>query len=351
VSPPWRQRLEAALARRWWQREPAGWLWLLWPLAALYWALSAIRSALYRAGVLRPYRAPVPVVVVGNLIAGGAGKTPVVMALVRALQAQGWKPGVISRGHGRQGSQAQAVLVGSAAQAVGDEPLLIARHTLAPVWVGRSRARAAQALLQAHPEVTVLVADDGLQHLALGRNAQVIVFDERGVGNGQRLPFGPLREPLPRELPLRTQVIYNAPEPSMPWPGGLAQRQLAGAVPLADWWRGAPATLPALHALRGQPVLAAAGMAHPARFFDALRAHGLAIVPIALPDHHDFATLPWPSDTAHVLITEKDAVKIAPERAGATRVWVVPLDFSLPTAWVAKLLTLLKDAPDGQPPA
>jgi tetraacyldisaccharide 4'-kinase len=289
--------------------------------------------------------------VVGNLIVGGAGKTPVVLALVRALQAAGWQPGVISRGHGRAGTETLAVGPDASAQQVGDEPLLIARRTHVPVWVGRNRAAAAQALLQAHPKTAVIIADDGLQHLALGRDVQVIVFDERGAGNGKRLPFGPLRERLPAAVPAFTKVLYNAPARSMHWAGGLGVAQLEGALPLADWWRGERAHLATLHALRGRPVSAAAGMAHPERFFAALRAQGLSITPLALPDHHDFATLPWPEDTADVLVTEKDAVKLSPHRTGRTRVWVVPLDFSLPTAWVAELLTLLKEARDGQPPA
>ena len=191
----------------------------------------------------------------------------------------------------------------------------------------------------------MIVADDGLQHLALARDVEVLVFDERGAGNGWLLPAGPLREPLPRALAPRQLVLYNAAAPSTPLPGSLARRRLAGATPLDAWWRGAPPDAQALAALRGRAVWAAAGMAQPARYFDMLRAAGLDVTPLALPDHHDYATLPWP-DGVDVLVTEKDAVKLAPERCGASRVWVVALDFEPDADFTARLLALLPPRPD-----
>jgi tetraacyldisaccharide 4'-kinase len=223
----------------------------------------------------------------------------------------------------------------------GDEPLLLHLRSGAPVMVGRARAEAAQALLKAHADIDILVSDDGLQHLALPRAAQVIVFDERGAGNGWLLPAGPLREPLPSTLPARTLVVYNAASPSTALPGTLARRGLAGAVELAGWWRGETASMGLLHALRGRQVLAAAGVAHPRRFFDMLAASGLRVTELALPDHHDYAVLPWPAGTADVLVTEKDAIKLDPARLGATRAWVVPLDFALDAAFEAALIALL----------
>jgi tetraacyldisaccharide 4'-kinase len=215
------------------------------------------------------------------------------------------------------------------------------------VFVGADRVATAQALLTAHPRIDVLVSDDGLQHLGLPRAAQVIVFDERGAGNGWMLPAGPLREPLAHRPPPRTVVLYNAGQPSTPWPGHMATRRLAGLVDLAGWWRGESAEMAGLHALAaaGKPVIAAAGMAQPERFFGMLRAAGLAITPLPLPDHHAYATLPWPADAAHVVVTEKDAVKLRPERfaagAHATRIWVAPLDFCGDGAFDAALLALL----------
>jgi tetraacyldisaccharide 4'-kinase len=336
------RRVEAALARLWWRKEPSALAWMLWPLSCLYGAVTVLRRWAYALGWLRTERAPVPVIVVGNLVAGGAGKTPTVIALVQALRQAGWTPGVISRGHGRQGEAAIAVFEHSLPAAVGDEPLLIHRRTHAPVWVARRRIDAARGLCAAHAEVDVLIADDGLQHLGLQRDVQVIVFDERGVGNGCLLPAGPLRQAMPAHVPVNSHVLYNAAHPSTPWPGALAQRRLAGAVLLQDWWSGAPATASALQQLRGRPLLAAAGMAAPQRFFAMLREAGVQLTELPLPDHHHFDPLPWPADTPEVLVTEKDAVKLPRTGGGATRIWVVALDFQLPEDFSAAVLDNLQ---------
>ena len=338
-------RIEAALARLWWRDERCLLAWLLWPLAGLYRAVTASRRLAYTLGWRRTERAPVPLIVVGNLVAGGAGKTPTVIALVHALRRAGWTPGVISRGHGRHGHEAAAVHDDSPAAAVGDEPLLIHLRTRAPVWVAHRRIEAARGLCAAHAEVDVLVADDGLQHLALQRDVQLIVFDERGIGNGFLLPAGPLRQPMPAHVPVNSHVLYNTSRPSTRWAGALAQRRLGGAVLLQNWWRGAPATRQALQALqapRGRPLLAAAGMAAPERFFAMLREAGLQVTPLPLPDHHGFDPLPWPSDTPELLVTEKDAVKLRPEGVGSTRIWVVTLDFRLPEDFSAAVLDNLR---------
>jgi tetraacyldisaccharide 4'-kinase len=304
--------------------------------------VSALRRMAFALGWLKTERAPVPVIVVGNLVAGGAGKTPTVISLVQALRQSGWTPGVISRGHGRSSHAAVEVRDDSPVADVGDEPLLIRRRTRAPVWVARRRIDAARRLCAAHAEVNVLVADDGLQHLALARAVQIIVFDDRGVGNGWQLPAGPLRQPHPTHVPVNSHVLYNAERASTPWPGTLAQRRLAGAVLLQDWWRGAAPSLPALQALRGRPVLAAAGMAAPQRFFVMLRDAGLQPTPLPLPDHHAYEQLPWPADTADVLVTEKDAVKLPRVTEGATRIWVVALDFQLPQDFSTAVLDNLR---------
>ena len=167
------------------------------------------------------------------------------------------------------------------------------------------------------------------------------MFDERGAGNGWLLPAGPLREALPLGLPLRSLVVYNAIRPSTPLPGTLAQRTLTGVVELAAWWRGEAASRTALQALASRPLIAAAGVARPERFFAMLREAGLTFSPLALSDHHDYAALPWPADAADVVLTEKDAVKLDPSRLAVTRVWVAPLDFRLDAAFDDALLDLL----------
>ena len=338
--------IEAAAARIWWAPRRTLSAQLLRPLAWIFGALAALRRLAYRRGWLTTQRATVPVVVVGNLIVGGAGKTPTVIALVHLLRAQGWCPGVVSRGHGRDGGAAVAVEDNSAVSLVGDEALLIRRRTAAPTWVARRRIEAARGLCAAHPEVDILVADDGLQHLALARDAALIVFDERGVGNGLLLPAGPLRQPLPGQVPPHSLVLYNAARASTRLPGALLGRRLGGVVPLQAWWQGDAAPGQAWHDLRGREVLAAAGIAKPQRFFAMLREAGLRLRELPLSDHFDFARLPWAADESDVIVTEKDAVKLPRHMIGPTRVWVATLDFDLPEAAVAALLQPLR-APRG----
>ncbi len=333
--------LEARVQRAW---SEGGLLALaLRPLAWLYGSLLALRNVLYRLGVKKTASLPVPVVVVGNWIVGGAGKTPATLALLDLLKREGIRAGVISRGYGRGDEQSvQMVHRDSLATEVGDEPLLIHLRSGVPVAVGRDRVAAAEDLLSLHPELQVLISDDGLQHLRLPRVLSVLVFDERGIGNGRLLPAGPLRQPASPVLPGDALVLYNATAPTTTLPGHLGHRRLSGAVSLKDWWQGRPADVATLQALRGKPMLAAAGMAQPQRFFSMLREQGLQINELPLPDHASFATLPWPADTADVCVTEKDAVKLRPESISATRVWVVALDFRPDPAFEQALLQRLK---------
>ncbi|MCR5864377.1 tetraacyldisaccharide 4'-kinase [Aquincola sp. J276] len=340
--------LAAWLQRQWWRPRPTLGARLLQPLSWLYRGLAALHR---RRSAAPADRGPgeVPVVVVGNLIVGGAGKTPSVIALVRWLRGTGWTPGVISRGYGRGTDAVAQVQPGLGAAHGGDEPLLIQLRTGVPVWVGADRVATLAALRAAHPAVDIVVSDDGLQHHRLRRDVQLVVFDERGAGNGLLLPAGPLREPLPPALPPRTLVLYNAPAASTPLPGFLARRSLAGVMPLADWWAATDGAAQPLQALQGRPLHAAAGIASPERFFGMLEAAGLAIERLPLPDHHDFATLPWPRDT-EVVITEKDAVKLRPDRLPpGQRVWVATLDFPLPPGLAAALQPLLPPPPSGCP--
>jgi tetraacyldisaccharide 4'-kinase len=335
--------LEALLQHHWWRPQTTALMHSLRPLAALVQRLARWQRP-------TPQTLPVPVVVVGNLIAGGAGKTPTVMALVAWLQRQGWHPGVVSRGHGRQGADTLEVRPNSPVQQVGDEPLLLRRRSGVPVFVGRQRVAAAQALLRAHPDVDILVSDDGLQHHALPRQAELLVFDERGTGNGRLLPAGPLRQALPAQLAAHQWVLYNAAAPSTALPGHLASRRLALAWPLAAWHQGDSTQARPLAALPSRRWLATAGIAAPERFFSMLEAAGLQIDRLPLPDHHalDQHDLPWPAGTP-VLVTEKDATKLAVDRPGTEGVWVLPLDFGLPDALCAGLTTCLGPAPAHRP--
>jgi tetraacyldisaccharide 4'-kinase len=333
--------LESILTRAWLARGPLA--CALWPVSLLFRGLSGVRAALFRAGVLTSSRLPVPVVVVGNIFIGGTGKTPLTIWLVQALQQAGMTPGVISRGFGgAAGTAPGLVTAASTPQQVGDEPLLIAQRTGVPVMVGRDRAATGRALLAAHPGIDILVTDDGLQHYALQRDVEIILFDGRGAGNGWLLPAGPLREPRSRR---RDFTVINAPQltPELlasvgvpPGHAGQAGQGLpanAGQMLLvgdcAEQLRDRSQRRP-LADLRqpGLRIAAAAGIGNPARFFGMLRNAGLDITELPLPDHHDFLDRPFAGlDADLILMTEKDAVKCAQieELRDDPRLWVVPV--------------------------
>lgn len=309
---------------------------LLSPLSWLY-GFGVARRALPSIGA-----AKVPVVVVGNWVVGGAGKTPTVIALVQVLAARGWKVGVVSRGYGREhDTDVEMVGAASTAAQAGDEPLLIQRRTGVPVYVARDRRAALHALCAAFPAVDVVVADDGLQHATLDRVAEVWVFDDRGVGNGRLLPAGPLRAALPHAVPAHARVLYTGQRVSTALPGPVAMPGLAHAVPLSAWWSGDTTAAVPLDSLPREGLHAVAGIAAPEKFFAMLEAKGLRFVRLPEADHADYTTLPWPSGAPDVLVTEKDAVKLLPARIGTTRVWVVPLDFQLPSSLVDQIAALL----------
>ncbi len=338
--PSRRERIADALQRTWSARGAAS--TALLPLSFAYEAATALRRTAYRFGARPTADLPVPVIVVGNLLAGGAGKTPAVIAITAILRRHGFSPGIVSRGYGRQRTDRLEIGAATTALEGGDEPVLLRRRTGVPIVVAADRVAAGHALLQAHPGVDIIVADDGLQHLALGRDVEVIVFDERGAGNGRLLPAGPLRQRLPRRLGPRQLVLYNAERATTPLPGYSGERRIAGVVPLGDWWRDPAVTPQDLDVLRGRPmVVAAAGLARPERFFAMLREHGLDAIELALPDHHDFAVLPWPTRATDVIVTEKDAIKLVPERRIGCHVWVAALDFDPEPAFEAALLALL----------
>jgi tetraacyldisaccharide 4'-kinase len=299
--------LHQHLPRVWLRRGPVA--WALRPVAAVYGALVALRRWAYDTGFFKTQRIPALVIVVGNVVAGGAGKTPVTMAVARHLLAQGFRVGVISRGHGRRTQDTRAVAHDSAPLDVGDEPLLIHQATGVPVWVARARADAALGLLQAHPDVQILICDDGLQHQALARDIELCVMDERGTGNGWLLPAGPLREPWPRPV---DAVLHTGPSVA----GGGQIGEYRAPRQLADHALTSHGQRVALSTLAGQAVDAVAGLARPEAFFSMLRQAGLTLAHThALPDHHDFqdwqpTSATSPSTDRPLLCTEKDAAKL-----------------------------------------
>lgn len=315
-------------------------------ISIIYAGIVAIRRQLYRYGLLKSTRLRVPVIVVGNLIVGGAGKTPLTRALAQQLLAQGWHPGIVSRGYGRQVKGVRAVYKDDSPHFVGDEPLLYAEDSL-PVYVGEKRVAAGLALLSANPSVDILIADDGLQHYALERDIELVVFDTRGMGNGQLLPLGPLREDSNRlkndkvkgwvqqgeYSSLSKDIVDNLPGFKMIlMPGQI--RSLNSTVP--------DSKILTLTSFAGQSVVALAGIGYPERFFDMLRSYGICVDGRAFPDHHVFIPEDIPATTLPLLMTEKDAVKCREFSAGHDNWFVVPvtahLEPPLPlNQWLAEI--------------
>ncbi|MDP4030466.1 MAG: tetraacyldisaccharide 4'-kinase [Gallionella sp.] len=362
---------------------------ILLPVSLLFRALVALRRALYRSSILQSHQLAVPVIVIGNISAGGTGKTPLTLALAQQLAGRGWHPLIVSRGYGGTAQQPQQVNADSDARQVGDEPLLMARRNLCPVWIGKDRAAAAQAALQAHPQCDVVLCDDGLQHYRLRREAEVAVVDgERGIGNGFMLPAGPLREPVSRLKTVDAVVVNGVQSPSPASGGGergvehktgfesarppssptlpplAGEGSKTAASRIESGTRGLPGSAQAainayqyemrlsgevfynllapdktaaaghFHALNNHAV---AGIGHPQRYFRHLQSLGVPFTPHAFPDHHSYSA----NDLAFagcdaLLLTEKDAVKCA--AFADERYWVLRVEAQIDPALVDHLL-------------
>ncbi|MDQ3617272.1 MAG: tetraacyldisaccharide 4'-kinase [Pseudomonadota bacterium] len=309
-------------------------------LSAIYAAATALRRRLYRLGVLRRRHPGVPVIVVGNITAGGAGKTPLTIALVERLRSEGWTPGVASRGYGRDNGE--PVWVGGDIDPciAGDEPLLIARRSGVKVRVDRDRAAAARELARAGCDI--VVCDDGLQHYRLARDIEIEVVDgRRRYGNGQLLPAGPLRELPERGARCDFRVINGGGSQAVESGFGEWPMRLLGdrAMPLAG---GRPR---ALASFAGHRVHAVAGIGDPERFFAMLRKLDIAVVPHAFPDHHRYRASDFEfGSRLPVLMTEKDAVNLPPKGSAgfvADQFYSVPVRAELPEAFWISLLNRL----------
>ena len=303
---------------------------LLSPLALLFSVVSGLRRMAYRRGWLKAISVGVPVIIVGNISAGGSGKTPLVIWLVNWLRSQGYRPGVVSRGYGGSARGCVEVQPDSLAAVVGDEPLLIRAKTDAPVVVGRDRVAAARMLI-AHHQVDLIVADDGLQHYRLHRDIELAVVDAAtGLGNGWPLPAGPLREPKARlrSVDAVIQVVRGAAQPvnTIPAPTWRADYTAGKAYRLC-----APQEKRALSDLPQHDWLAITGIGHPQGFFDMLEARGIRFSPRTFADHHAFKEADLPVDSA-VLMTEKDAVKC--RGFAGPDWWAVELDVSPETGFI-----------------
>jgi tetraacyldisaccharide 4'-kinase len=302
----------------------AGSVWLA-PLSFLYGAVMGLRSVLYRLGLRHIERVGVPVIVVGNLTVGGTGKTPLVAWLAQHLAACGMRVAIVSRGYGGRARGVNRVTVHSRPSEVGDEPLLLAKRSQATVFIGRDRVAAAKAAVEDRADI--VISDDGLQHLRLKRDCEIVVIDgQRGFGNGWLLPRGPLRE-LPRRLRRVNAVVVNGAltRPDFHLPRFVDGTHFQMDLRPGDAWpvRGG-ASLRSLASFRGAGVHAVAAIGNPQRFFDMLRNAGLTVYEHPMPDHHPFkpADLEF-GDELPVLMTEKDAVKCA--AFADERCWFVPV--------------------------
>lgn len=304
---------------------------ILSPVSWLYCLIAIIRRFAYRNNLLKTHNLPVPVIIVGNITAGGTGKTPMVTWLVQMLREHGYKPGIVSRGYGGEASHwPQQVRVDSDPRMVGDEALLLARRCKCPMAVGPPRVEASQALLK-HTDCDIIVADDGLQHYALGRNVEIAVIDGvRRFGNGKCLPAGPLREPRNRMQSIDIAVTNGVPGPReyrMTLKPGLVQNLASSEKHTLD-------------SFTGKIVHAIAAIGNPDRFFDQLEEHGIEVIRHPFPDHYLFKGEDIIfEDDLPVFMTEKDAVKCAD--ISDKRHWFVPVDAELDDRIIPLILRLI----------
>jgi len=309
--------------------------WLLWPASLVFGAVVFFRRLFYRIHLFRSHKAGIPVIVVGNLVAGGSGKTPLVLRIAELLREHKWKPGIVSRGYGGsaagEGGAPREASIASDPAEVGDEPMLLARRSGCPVWVAPERVAACRALREQHPECNVIVTDDGLQHYALARDIEICVVDGRGFGNGFLLPAGPLREP-PSRLSSVDAVVAHENADVKGYKMQLQGENLVRVTNAHD--------VRTVQFFAGEKVHAVAGIGDPKRFFLQLARFGLKVVPHPFPDHHPFRAEDLAfGDDAPVVMTEKDAVKC--KRFAKANHWVYPVSASLDPAFERWLLEKL----------
>ena len=314
--------------RYWYRRGPLA--WTLWPASVLFRLAVTARRILYKLRLAPSSHPGIPVIVVGNLVAGGSGKTPLVIWIAEHLKRKGWSPAIVSRGYGARIGTPRAATIADDAATVGDEPIVLARRSGCPVWVGPDRVAVIAALRAAHPEVDLLVLDDGLQHYRLRRDLEIAVVDARAFGNGFLLPAGPLREPASRLRSVDAVVSHGAAVK------GYAMRLVGAELHrMTDAADRRPAS-----AFAGQKVHAVAGIGEPNRFFLHLARLGVKVAPHPFPDHHRFAPQELDfGDDAAVMMTEKDAVKL--RHAARANWWVLPVTAELDPAfgeWLSERL-------------
>ncbi len=331
--------LLARLMNRIWYRRNHPVSLLLAPFGWLYCLVMKGRRIAYQLRLRRSVRLDVPVVVVGNVVAGGTGKTPLVAWLAQFLKSNGFKPAIVCHGYGGIARDwPQQVRTDSDPIVVGDESVLLARRSGCPVAAGRDRVATASALL-AHVECDVLICDDGLQHLRLQRDLEIVVIDGvRRHGNGRCLPAGPLREGLSR-LASVDLVVANDGAARGEYEMKLKTGPITSLSDSSEHYT--------LDNLKGTAVHALCGIGHPERFFKLLETNGAIVNRHAFPDHHAFtaADISFDADDLPVLMTEKDAIKCA--RFASDRHWFIPVEANPHHLFADRVLKLLKKRDHG----
>ncbi|MBP9727053.1 MAG: tetraacyldisaccharide 4'-kinase [Gammaproteobacteria bacterium] len=315
-----------AVEKRWYSAHKTLFAYILLPFSYFFLGIVKLRRNFYRRGWLKTYRAPCPVIVVGNIGIGGVGKTPLVVALYFFLKDRGWTPGIVSRGYKGKYQGIAWVASDSDPHQVGDEAVLLAARTGGPVVVARDRVRAAQALTQ-EVACNIILSDDGLQHYALERDIEIAVIDAaRNLGNALCLPAGPLREP-PSRLKEVDMVVIN---------GGDESRCAFSLSAISLLNVANPNISKSVQTLHEKKVHAVAGIGSPERFFNYLKGLGAEVVEYSYPDHYQFQKSDFvlfnSEDT--VIMTEKDAVKC---RSFARKnVWFLPVEARLNVLFIKR---------------
>lgn len=316
------------LQHHWYRNTPLH--LILYPISLIFRVLVSLRHSLYRNHVFSSDQLLLPVIVIGNISVGGTGKTPLTLALAQQLIERGWHPLIVSRGYGGKSQRPQQVSADNTAQQVGDEPLLMARRNICPVWVGKDRVATAHTAMQANPQCNILLCDDGLQHYRLQRDVEIAVIDgARRFGNGFLLPAGPLREPIAR-LQTVDAVVING-DNALP---GQYAMQLSGELFYNLLDPGQTAVADHFQATKNHAV---AGIGNPQRFFKHLEEMGITFASHAFPDHHPYTAddLAFENCDA-ILLTEKDAVKCA--AFADTRYWVLRVNAEIDSTLIDHIL-------------
>lgn len=331
--------------------EGASYYQMLLPLSGLYWLIITLRRCLYSIGVLGRHRAAVPVIIVGNITAGGTGKTPVTIWLAGELQKRGFDVGIVSRGYGgSKSSTSMRVDPASDPDVVGDEPVLLAKRIGCTVVVDSNRARAAQMLVD--DGVNVIIADDGLQHYRLERTYEICVIDgARGLGNRFLLPAGPLRETIDRLSEVDQVLINGRKGDNVAELTAVEQNAIEFELVAREVTRLNGSLTRPIEGFSGTTVHAVAAIGNPARFFDMLRAHGIQVIEHAFQDHARLSVSDLRfGDDFEVLMTEKDAVKL--EATSSDKLWTVPVDLEIDPAmsspWLEQIESRLRSELENQ---